>query len=83
VIRWILKLFLRPQMPESLPVPCEAVSEEKKPGLEVRFKEGESIPWKGIWFRIHKVGFDELTLVPESMTFKRAKQLQEARYARG
>ncbi len=48
-------------------------------GLKSGFRLGELIAWKGIWFRVTRVKFDELTLVPERMTGQRAKSVQAAR----
>ncbi len=56
---------------------------EDRPGLELKFSEGERIPWKGIWFRIAQVEKLQLTLVPESMTWKMTKKVQARKAARG
>jgi hypothetical protein len=45
-------------------------------GLHKAFTEGEFIPWKGLAFRVEKVEFDRLTLVPVGMTFKRFKEME-------
>jgi hypothetical protein len=41
---------------------------KEKPGLEVKFRKGEHIPWKNIWFRVTKVEKDKLELTPTSAT---------------
>lgn len=53
-----------------------AVAEKKRPGLEVLFTKGESLPWKGLWFEVTDVGHDVLTLKPTGTTWKRHKELQ-------
>lgn len=52
---------------------------DEKPGLEVKFSAGEWIPLKGIHFRIVRVDKAQLTLVPQSMTSKMAKRIEEAK----
>lgn len=51
--------------------------EDNRPGLEVKFKEGESLPWKGIWMLIDKVHKDRLELIPTSMTWKMHKRINK------
>lgn len=50
---------------------------EDKPGLEVRFKKGEQLPWKNIWFRIAVVKKDRLELEPMSTTarFQKSREV--------
>jgi hypothetical protein len=53
--------------------------EEKRPeqpGLRLKFKEGEKMPWKGIWFTVSKVEFNRIELTPESVTWKRQKLME-------
>lgn len=61
------------------PAPLEPAKE--KPGLEVKFKVGQQIPWCGIWFSVSKVEKEKLELTPVGMTWKKAKQIKEAQYA--
>lgn len=41
---------------------------KEKPGLEIRFKVGEQIPWKNIWFQVSKIERDKMELTPISAT---------------
>ena len=52
---------------------------QNRPGLEVKFSIGELIPLKGIWFRIDKVHFDRLELIPMNVTGQMQKRIKEAR----
>ena len=55
----------------------------ERPGLEAGWTVGERIPWKGIWFVVEKVDRTKLTLVPETMTSNKSKELHQRRYGRG
>ena len=63
------------------PVPPEAVLRQyrEQHGLKLAFRPGEMFPWKGINFRVSKVEVDSLTLIPVSMTSRRAKEKHHAR----
>ncbi len=51
-------------------------------GLQVKWHIGERIPWKGIWFVVVKVDVAKIELIPERMTFKMAKKIEESKAAR-
>jgi hypothetical protein len=50
---------------------------KEKPGLEVKFKKGEQLPWKNIWFKISEVKKDRIELEPISTTarFQKSKEV--------
>lgn len=52
------------------------LADTTKPGLEVRFKVGEQLPWKGIWFEIQEVKHAELILKPIGMTWQEYKYIK-------
>lgn len=45
-------------------------------GLQTRWHIGERIPWKGIWFVVIKVDVSKLELIPERMTKKLEKRME-------
>ena len=52
---------------------------ETGPGLDIKYKIGESFPWKGIMFVVSKVTHDTITLSPVKMTGKFEQKLKQAR----
>ena len=48
-------------------------------GLKHGWVVGEQLPWKGINFEVSRVEQKVLELIPIGLTWKRAKQIQEAK----
>lgn len=55
------------------------LKKNKKPGLEVKFKKGEQLPWKGIFFVVEGVTYDRIILTPIGLTWQKAKKLKSER----
>ena len=52
---------------------------KKGPGLDIKFKKGNYLPWRGITFEISAVGYDFIILKPVGLTGQFAKKLHKAR----
>ncbi len=49
---------------------------ELGPGLYVKFKVGEKMPWKGIWFQISKVEHAKIEIEPLNTTAQFQKKIK-------
>jgi hypothetical protein len=72
----MMEVVREPQAPAGFPVASDLVLRQyrEQHGLKLAFRPGEIFPWKGINFRVSEVQADSLTLVPVSMTSRRAKE---------
>jgi len=75
--------FIKRKVPKPKEPEVPVKKEPKFLGLKLKFSEGENIPMKGIWFKIKEVQPESLVLVPDSLTWKHAKRLKEAKNADG